>query len=164
MKRLSRREKNEIIRESQRGAGPGWTPEMLARKEKSLGPNPFGGQNHDTLGCKFFQVGLWPHAIHEFELAVKINPWKAQFKVHLSIAYLAAGQIEKADQLAEAAIVQAPTLASAALAVARVSERKGDRLAARAWFERCLTFRPDWEVRREAEESLRALQQALERA
>lgn len=158
-KRLSRREKDQIMRDSVRGIGPrdGWTPEMLARKEHALGPNPSGGFNHDALGCEFFQVGLWDKAVTEFERAVAINPWKAIFKFHLFRAYLAMKEIDKAERMAEAIQAQAPSMSEAALAIALVREHRGEWMQARTWYRRCLSLDPDPWVKEEAEENLAAL-------
>ena len=160
-KRLSRREKDQIMRDSVRGIGPrdGWTPEMLARKEQALGPNPSGGFNHDALGCEFFQVGFWDKAVTEFERAVAINPWKAIFKFHLFRAYLAMKEIDKAERMAEALQTQAPSMSEAALAVALIREQRGERMQARTWYRRCLNLGPDYWVKKEAEENLAALRQ-----
>ncbi len=157
--RLSRKKKDVIIRESNRRGGPrdGWTPEMMARKEMALGPNPSGGFNHDDLGCEFFRAGYYERAVSEFKLAVRINPWKAGFKVHLARAYLAVGKDDAADHMAQAAIRQASDSPDAALAMAQVRERKGDRLQAIAWYERCLAAGPDYWIRYEVEENLKSL-------
>jgi len=140
------------------GPRDGWTPEMLAKKEKALGPNPYAGFNHDDLGCEFFRVGLWERAISEFEQAVSLNPWKAIFKFHLTRAYLAAKMVEKAERIAEALQAQAPSLPEAALAMGLIREKRGDRLQARTWYERCLILKPDYWIKKEAEESLASLQ------
>jgi tetratricopeptide (TPR) repeat protein len=157
--RLTRKEKNEIIRASTHGRGPrgGWTPEMLARKEQALGANPSGGFNHDALGCEFSRVGLWDKAACEFEKAVSINPWNAIFKFHLARAYLATEDFDNAECMAEAAQAQEPTLAAASLAVALVRERRGDRAQACLWYERCLSLNPEYFIKKEAEENLALL-------
>ena len=159
MNRLSRKRKDEIIREANRGLGPrdGWTPEMLARKETALGPNPMGGFSHDELGCEFFRAGYFDRAVSEFELAVRFNPWKAAFKVHLARAYLAVGKVDEAEELAKAAISQDSDSPDTALAMAQVRQRKGDTLEAIAWYERCLAAEPNYWILHEAEENLKSL-------
>ena len=120
------------------GPKDGWTPEMTAAKEKALGPNPHGGYNHSSLGCEFFRVRMWAHAINEFEQAVEINPWEPRFKVFLARAYLAAGEFDQALQLSEAALAQAPEFPEALLAMALTLERMGETDKGAEWFKKCL--------------------------
>jgi hypothetical protein len=47
--------------------------------------------------------------------------------------------------------------------MALVRERKGDRLQAIVWYERCLAAGPDYWVRQEAEEGLKTLKAVKKR-
>jgi tetratricopeptide (TPR) repeat protein len=137
------------------GPRHGWTPEMLARREEALGPNPSGGYNHDDLGCEFYHAGLWNRAVSEFERAVQINPWKAAFKVHLARAYLAMDHLAKAKTAAQSALKQSPDSPEALLTLGIVCEKEGNFRLARILYERCLSHAPHWLIRRDAEENLR---------
>lgn len=141
------------------GPRHGWTPEMRARREEALGPNPSGGHNHDDLGCEFYRVGLWNRAVSEFERAVRLNPWKAVFKVHLARAYLAMDRLDKAKAAAQAALDQSPDSPEALLALGIVCEKQGNFRQARVLYRRCLTHDAHWLIRRDAEENLRRMQE-----
>jgi len=144
-------------RKVSRGPRKGWTPEALARREKALGPNPWGGYNHNNLGCEFFRMGAWLHAVHEFERAVEINPWNASFKANLARAYLAADELQKAQSSALAAMRQDASLAQAWFASALTQERLGDASVAIEHYRECLALKPALGLKREAEENLELL-------
>jgi tetratricopeptide (TPR) repeat protein len=140
-----------------RGPRKGWTPQARARREKALGRNPWGGYNHNSLGCEFARVCSWERAIFEFERAVDINPWEALFKVNLSRAHLASGEVEKARKLAEAALEQSPKLGAAMFALGMVMERLGSSKSAVSWYRKCLDSDPGLGIKHEAEENLEVL-------
>lgn len=146
------------------GPRHGWTPEMLARREEALGPNPTGGHRHDDLGCEFYRAGYWIRAASEFERAVHINPWKAVFKVHLARAHLAMDRLAKAKAVAQAALDQSPDSPEALLTLGLVCEKEGNLRQARALYKRCLTHEAHWLIRRDAEENLRTCNEALNAA
>jgi Flp pilus assembly protein TadD len=130
---------------------------MLDRREEALGPNPSGGYNHDDLGCEFYRAGYWARAAAEFARAVRINPWKAAFKVHLARAYLSMDHLAKARSAIREALKQAPESPEALLAMGIVCEKEGKHRQARALYRRCLTQNAHWLIRRDAEENLQAL-------
>ena len=142
-----------------RNGGPrkGWTPEAVARQERAIGRNPWGGYNHNSLGCEFARVCSWERAVSEFERAVEINPWEALFKANLSRAYLASGDAEKARLTAESALAQSPKLGAAMFALALVCERQGRRRSAMIWYRKCLDSDPGLGIKHEAEENLEVL-------
>jgi len=137
--------------------GRGWTPEALARREKVIGRNPWGGFNHNNLGCEFARVGYWAPAVLEFEKAVEINPWEALFKANLARAYLASGNAEKAQKTAEAALAQSPKLAAAMFALALIFEGRGRTTSAVHWYRKCLDSDPGLGMRHVAAENLAIL-------
>jgi tetratricopeptide (TPR) repeat protein len=142
-----------------RNVGPrkGWTAEALARQERAIGRNPWGGYNHNSIGCEFARVCSWERAVSEFERAVEINPWEAFFKVNLSRAYLGSCDVEKARSMAEAALAQSPKLGSAMFALALAFERLGRGKSAMSWYRKCLDSRPGSGIKHEAEENLAML-------
>ena len=140
-----------------RGPKKGWTPQARARQEKAIGRNPWGGYNHNSLGCEFARVCSWERAILEFERAVEINPWEALFKANLSRAYLASGDMEKARLTAESALAQSPKLGAALFALALVFEHQGRRRSAMIWYRKCLDSDPGLGIKHEAEENLAVL-------
>jgi len=144
-------------RKVSRGPRKGWTPEALARREKALGPNPWGGYNHNNLGCEFFRMGAWLHAVYEFERAVEINPWNASFKANLARAYLAAGELKKAQVSALASLGQDASLAQAWFAGALTLERLGNTSEAIEHYRKCLSLKPALGLKREVEENLELL-------
>ena len=135
----------------------GWTPEALARREKAIGQNPWGGYNHNNLGCDFAQMGAWEIALSEFKKAVEINPWEALFKANLARAYLASGDVEKAQTTAEAALARSPKLVAAMFAVALAFEHRGRTQSAVFWYRKCLGSKPGLAIKHEAEENLALL-------
>ena len=147
-------------RYKQKGSrGRAWTPEALLRREKAIGRNPWGGFNHNNLGCEFARVGYWIAAVSEFEKAVEINPWQASFKANLARAYLSAGDARKAQQTVEAALQQDPNLVEGMFAAGLIHEKIGHAGEAIRWYRCCLDSKPSLGTRREAEESLEWLTQ-----
>ena len=140
-----------------RGPRKGWTPQALALQEKAIGRNPWGGYNHNSLGCEFARVCYWERAVSEFERAVEINPWEALFKANLARAYLASGDVEKARKTAESALAQSPELGAAMFALALVCERLGRSKSAVSWYRKCLDSKPGLGIKHEAEENLATL-------
>ena len=134
-----------------------WTPEMLARRERILGPNPWGGHGHNALGCELFRMNAWARAVSEFEKAAEINPWKAQFKINLARALLALGDARKAKRILMAALKQAPKDPDGLFAMGMISEKLGERAEAIAWYKLCILAKPSWGIRRDAEENIEIL-------
>lgn len=132
----------------------GMTPEAVARRERAIGLNPWGGYNHNSLGCEFFQMRSWRLAIVEFERAVEINPWQAHFKANLARAYIADGQIEKGEAAARAALERDPASAGAMFAMGLASEAGNDFGSAIIWYRRCLLSNPSIAIKRDAEENI----------
>jgi tetratricopeptide (TPR) repeat protein len=129
----------------------------VARQERAIGRNPWGGYNHNSLGCEFARVCSWERAACEFERAVEINPWEGLFKVNLARAYLALGDVGKARKMAEAALEQSPKLCAAMFALALVCEHSGRLKSAVSWYRKCLDSGPESGIRHEAEENLAIL-------
>lgn len=126
----------------------------MVRREKAIGPNPWGGYNHNSLGREFFQVGYWEMAVSEFEKAVEINPWQALFKVNLARAYLSAGDAKKAQRAVDAALRQEPNSVAGMFAAGLIHEKLGHADEAIRWYRRCLALKPSLGMRWQAEESL----------
>ena len=146
-----------MVQRRYHGPRKGWTPEALARQERAIGRNPWGGHNHNSLGCEFAQAGSWELALSEFRRAVEINPWEALFKANLARAYLASGDAEKAQKTAEAALAQSPKLAAAMFVLALIFEERGRTKSAVHWYRRCLEAHPGLGMKREARENLEIL-------
>lgn len=148
-----------IDMERRRTTGPkgGWTPEMLAKREKALGKNPYGGHNHNAIGIEFFYGRSWHNAIMEFEKAIEINPWKADFKVNLGRAYLAAGDMAKARKALLAALDQEPKHADGLFAMALLCEKNKEYEDAINWYRLCILAKPSYGIKHDAEESIELL-------
>ena len=116
-----------------------------------------GGYNHNALGCEFARAASWQFAISEFEKAVQLNPWAALFKANLARAWLSAGNLTKAQAMADAALKQAPSLVDAMFAKALAEERSGRPHAAILWYRKSLSSKPSLGIKRDAEESLEIL-------
>lgn len=132
----------------------GWTPEALARRERAIGLNPWGGGNHNSIGCEFFEMGLWDRAASEFEIAIKINPWRAAFKANLARAYVALGRYEDAERMARAALKRDPKMSSAYFTLGLVCEAQGRLEESADWYRICLASSPSIVIRKDVREDL----------
>jgi len=140
-----------------------WTPEALARREKIIGRNPWGGYNHNNLGCEFARVGYWAPAVKEFETAVEINPWQASFKANLARAYLHVGELDKAQAAVDAALQAEPEMFAALMTAGMIQERSNHIDEALRWYRRCLSLKTSWSERRQVVESIAWLARNRER-
>ena len=139
----------------------GMTPEAGARREKIIGLNPWGGYNHNSLGCEFGEMGSWALAASEFERAIEINPWEAMFKANLARAYVALDRYDEAEAAANAALDRNPQLPLAFHALGLVSEVHGHYAKAAGWYRRCLDSGASVVIRREVQESLELVLERL---
>ncbi|MBI5244674.1 MAG: tetratricopeptide repeat protein [Elusimicrobia bacterium] len=141
-----------------------WTPEANARREKAIGRNPWGGYNHNNIGCEFARVGYWAAAVSEFERAVEINPWQASFKANLARAYLGAGELNKAQAAVDAALREEPEMFAAMITAAMIQEKLNHIDAALRWYRRCLSAKTSWSQSRQVVESIAWLIEKRERS
>jgi tetratricopeptide (TPR) repeat protein len=139
----------------------GMTPEAVARREKIIGLNPWGGYNHNSLGCEFGEMGSWALAASEFEMAIEINPWEPMFKANLARAFVALGRYEDAEAMAKAALARKPRLPLAFHALGLVSEVRGHYAKAAGWYRRCLDSGASVVIRREVQECLELVLERL---
>lgn len=139
------------------------TPEAMARREQIIGRNPWGGYNHNSLGCEFMRMGSLNMAIAEFEKAVSLNPWEAKFKVSLARAYIQKGELEKARQQLTLLFGKQPDHAEALFAQALLYEAEGQFTRAISYYARCLEAAPGATMRRQALEGILALRGNLDK-
>lgn len=133
------------------------TPEARDRRERLLAPNPWGGYNHNNLGCELFQMGHFEMAASEFRRAVEINPWKAFFKANLARALLALGRIDAAKVMISKALDQEPGQSGTLFAHALILERLGDDERALEAYRACIAAGPSIVIKRDIEENLNNL-------
>lgn len=133
------------------------TPEARDRRERLLGPNPYGGHNHNNLGCELFQMGHFEMAAAEFQRAVEINPWKGFFKANLARALLALGQVDGAKAMIRKALDQEPNQPGALFAHALILEHIGENERAVAAYRACIKAGPSIVIKRDIEENLENL-------
>jgi tetratricopeptide (TPR) repeat protein len=141
----------------------GWTPEKIARRERALGRNPWGGGNHNSLGCEFFEMGLWDRAVSEFEIAIEINPWRAVYKANLARACVALGRYADAERAAKAALARDPKTPSAYFTLGLVCEAQERFEDAADWYRICLASGPSIVIRRDVQEDLEIVLAKLEK-
>ena len=141
----------------------GWTPEKVARRERALGRNPWGGGNHNSLGCEFFEMGLWERAASEFEIAIEINPWRAVFKANLARAYVVLGRYDDAERAARGALARDPKTSSAYFTLGLVCEAQGRLEEAADWYRICLASAPSIVIRHDVQEDLELVLSKLEK-
>lgn len=130
------------------------TPEGARRREQILGQNPWGGYNHNALGCEFFEGRFWETAAQEFQIAVEINPWNAHFKANLSRAYLAWGRWKDAEFWALEALRQKPDESAALFCLGLLHEKNFRFDEALDDYHQCLAAKPSICIRREVEENI----------
>jgi tetratricopeptide (TPR) repeat protein len=130
------------------------TPEARAKREEILGPNPWGGYDHNRLGCEFLRRDALDLALSEMERAVAINPWEPTFKVNLFHAYLRKGRVEEAAKTLDEALEQEPRLAAGWFAYALLYEKLSRREDAVRCYRKCLACAPGEAVRKQAYENL----------
>ncbi len=140
-----------------------FTPEARDRRERLIGLNPWGGFNHNNLGCELFQMGHFAMAASEFQRAVEINPWKAHFKANLARALLALGEIERAQLMARKALEQEPRQPGALFAHALILENIGENKKAIAAYRACISAGPTIAIQRDIEENLKNLLQRIDK-
>lgn len=130
------------------------TPEALAKREQILGPNPWGGYEHNSLGCEFLRRDALDLAIAEMERAVAMNPWEPMFKINLSHGYLRKGRWEEAAKTLDEALKQKPDLAVGWFAYALLYEKLSMREDAIRCYRKCLGCAPREAARKRAAENL----------
>lgn len=132
-------------------------PEALAIREHILGPSPWGGHEHNSLGCEFLKRGALDLAIAELEKAVAINPWQPVFKINLAHAYLQKGKFKEASKNLDEALEQQPRSAAGWFAYAILCEKLSQNEDALRFYRRCLECSPEGPIRRQAAENLNLL-------
>lgn len=141
----------------------GWTPEAIRRREKAIGLNPWGGGNHNSMGCEFFEMGAWDRAVEEFEIAIAINPWRAAFKANIARAYIALGRYDEAEAMAKAALASQPRMPSALFSLGLVAEARGRYEEAAVWYRRCLDSNASVVIRKDVQEDLNIVLALIEK-
>ncbi len=142
--------------------GRSLTPESNRRREKAIGRNPWGGFNHNALGCELFAGRFFESAVLEFQIAIEINPWQAHFKANLSRAYVGLGRLEEAERWAMEALERKPDQTGALFSLGLVHEKRRQLAKALDYYVRCLKAKPPIEIRRDLEENIRNLMELLE--
>ena len=130
------------------------TPEALGKREEILGPTPWGGYDHNSLGCEFLRSGALDLAVSELEKAVTINPWEAVFKINLAHAYLRKGRVDEAAKNLDEALEREPRSAAGWFAYAILYEKLSLNEDAVGCYRRCLECSPEGPIRRQAAEKL----------
>jgi tetratricopeptide (TPR) repeat protein len=133
-----------------RPAGRRNDPAAEAERERVLGPKPWAGFNHNNIACRFLAMDSLELAISEFREAVRLNPWKAIFKVNLARAYIRAGELKKAGALLAEAAEREPSLPEGFFAAGMLLEARGLPEKAAGAYESCLAACPEGAIRRQA--------------
>ncbi len=93
----------------------GQPDEALQYARQSMEQAPDNYDVEDTIGWAYYHKGLYPTAVRYLERAVAKSP-KIVSRYHLGLAYAAAGNRRRAEQVLRAALKAAPSIRKAELA------------------------------------------------